>query len=69
MFLCRFAYQRNGMALAEAVNSIQPSMYPIIVEKFVIAELSSPVARNNEDKKHLVLGLAAMIGDTVSLLG
>lgn len=69
MFLCRFADVRGGMALAEALNQIQAGMYNMVVEKIIIAELSSPVARNSEDKKKLVLGLSRMIGETVTLLG
>ncbi|KAI6176335.1 Exportin-2 [Aphelenchoides bicaudatus] len=69
MFLCRFADIRGGMALAEALNGIQVGMYNMVVEKIIIAELSTPIARNNEDKKKLVLGLSQMIGDTSGLLG
>jgi hypothetical protein len=69
MFLCRFSDIRGGMALAEALNGIQNGMYNMVVEKIIIAELSSSVARNSEDKKKLVLGLSRMIGETVSLLG
>jgi exportin-2 (importin alpha re-exporter) len=69
MFLCRFSDVRGGMALAEALNQIQPGMYNMVVEKIIIAELSSPTARNSDDKKKLVLGLSRMIGETVALLG
>jgi hypothetical protein len=57
------------MALAEALNGIQAGMYLMVVEKIIIPELSQPIARNNEDKKKLVLGLSQMIGETVTLLG
>lgn len=43
MFLCRYADVRGGMALAEALNGIQAGMYSMVIDKIVIAELSSPV--------------------------
>ena len=69
MFLCRFAYTKGGMQLAEAANAIQANLYCMLIEAFVIPELSAPIARNYEEKTLIVFGLSRMCADTVALVG
>ena len=65
-FLCLFAAKRGGPCLAELVDSIQPQLFGMLVEKVIIQDLqkvSGPV-----EKKICAIGITKMLTETPNML-
>lgn len=64
LFLCRLAYLRGAERFIHVLNEIQSGMASMVVDKIILKELKeNHLAQNFDDKRHLVLGLASIIGD------
>ncbi|CAD5230408.1 unnamed protein product [Bursaphelenchus xylophilus] len=69
LFLTRLAYIKGAERFAHVLNEIQPGMVQMVVDKVLLKELrENHLAQNYDDKRHIVLGLASLIGDTYELI-
>ncbi|CAD5226159.1 unnamed protein product [Bursaphelenchus okinawaensis] len=64
LFLTRLAYLKGAEKFAHVMNEIQPGMIHMVADKVLLKELrENHLAQNFEDKRHIVLGLASIVGD------
>uniref|UniRef100_A0A915DYI5 Exportin-2 n=1 Tax=Ditylenchus dipsaci TaxID=166011 RepID=A0A915DYI5_9BILA len=68
--LVPFAIVKGGAALANALESIQQGIFLMVMEKIMVAELKTMrQVHTYEEKRIITIGVAAIIKDTVNVLG
>ncbi|KAI1711044.1 cse1 domain-containing protein [Ditylenchus destructor] len=70
LFLCRFAALKSGQALANALEAIQAGVFCMVMEKILVTEMKCmPQTTTYEEKRLLTIGVAAIVRDTVNIMG
>jgi len=70
LFICRYAIVKGGAQLATALESIQAGIYLMVVERIILAEMKQmPQTTTYEEKRIVTIGVAALVTDTVAVLG
>ncbi|CAI4228426.1 unnamed protein product [Auanema sp. JU1783] len=69
VFLARFIIVRGADDLAKSMNSIQPNMLHMVIQKVVIAELPSMQNMTTQtDKRLIAIGFARLLGEQTNII-